>query len=221
MRVPEQLPIFPLGTVLYPGLVLPLHVFEQRYRQMVRDLLAAPADQRRFGVVATRHGRDVGDEAVAAGALHEVGCVAELRDVEQLDDGRFALVTTGTTRFRLGKVDRSRRYLQAEVELLTESPGSGCEPLAAAVAAAFTTYRAGITATSTDLGIVDDPELLSYVVAAATILDLPDKQALLEAPDTTTRLRQELTLLRRETALLSRLPSLPAVELASQETCRN
>jgi Lon protease-like protein len=70
--VSTRLPLFPLGTVLFPGVLLPLHVFEERYRSMVRDLLDAPAEERRFGVVAIREGREVGADGIRA--LHAVGC---------------------------------------------------------------------------------------------------------------------------------------------------
>ncbi len=72
----ETLPLFPLGTVLFPGLLLPLHIFEDRYRKLVRDLLAGP-EPRRFGVIAIRKGRETGIGGISA--LHEVGCTATLR----------------------------------------------------------------------------------------------------------------------------------------------
>src|SRR5208282_3937148 len=81
----EMLPLFPLGAVLYPGMILPLHIFEERYRQLVRDLLDGP-DPRRFGVIAIRKGRETGIEGVHS--LYEVGCTATLRRVEQHQDGR-------------------------------------------------------------------------------------------------------------------------------------
>ena len=84
-------PLFPLGTVLVPGLVLPLHVFEQRYRTLVADLLAAAEVDQHFGVVAIRSGFEVGDGA--ARALHEVGTLAELTDVDALPDGRYDVQT--------------------------------------------------------------------------------------------------------------------------------
>ena len=107
------MPIFPLGTVLYPGLLLPLHIFEERYRRLVRDLVSVPDDaDRRFGVVAIREGREVGSDGVRA--LHGVGCTAELRQVEAYEDGRFDIVTVGTTRFRLISLDPSMPYLNGE-----------------------------------------------------------------------------------------------------------
>src|SRR6266702_1617989 len=113
----ETLPLFPLGTVLYPGLLLPLHIFEERYRQLMGDLLDGSRPQR-FGVIAIREGRETGVGGVAA--LYEIGCIAALRRVNKLDDGRFDVVTAGTQRFRLLKLDESRLYLQGEVDLLAE-----------------------------------------------------------------------------------------------------
>src|SRR5215471_11729867 len=77
----ETLPLFPLGTVLYPGLLLPLHVFEERYQQLVRDLLAGP-EPRTFGVIAIREGRETGPNGILT--LYEIGCIATVRQVTQL-----------------------------------------------------------------------------------------------------------------------------------------
>jgi Lon protease-like protein len=207
--VTERLPLFPLGTVLYPGLLLPLHVFEERYRQLVRDLVGAPEERRRFGVVAIREGREVGADGLRA--LHPVGCVARLRQVEPFADGRFEIVSTGAERFRLTDLDTSRPYLQGDVDLLREG-GPDVDPvLVAEVARLFTAYRGALG--GEDSALPDDPLVLSYLVAAATVLDLTDKQALLEAPAAAERLEAERALLRRETALVALLPSMPAVEL--------
>ena len=204
------LPLFPLGTVLFPGLVLPLHVFEERYRRLVRDLVTEPEAERQFGVVAIREGREVGSDGVRA--LHPVGCIARLRRVDPYDDGRFDILSTGTQRFRLDGVDTSLPYLRGDVEILDEPTGESPAPLAGVVASAFDAYRRALGATAS-AELPEEPQSLSYLVAATMVLELSDKQRLLEAPDTTDRLRRELRLLRRETALLGLLPSLPGVEL--------
>src|SRR5580704_11413337 len=98
----EMLPLFPLGTVLYPGLLLPLHIFEERYRRLVRDLLDGPEPQR-FGVIAIRQGRETGVDGVSD--LYEIGCTATLRRVAEHEDGRYDLVTVGADRFRLASLD--------------------------------------------------------------------------------------------------------------------
>jgi Lon protease-like protein len=222
--VSERLPLFPLGTVLFPGLLLPLHIFEERYRLLVRELAALPADQpRRFGVVAIRQGREVGEEGVQA--LYEVGCTADVRQVESLPDGRFDILATGSRRFRLHAVDRSRPFLVGEVSYVDDRPGAEAAILARTVGQAYLRYRnlllaarggspGGPPAESAQLP--DDPVVLSYLVAAATMLDLAEKQRLLEAGDAAARLRAELRLLHREAEVLVRLPSLPAGELARQ-----
>ena len=209
MTATARLPLFPLGTVLFPGVLLPLHVFEERYRRLVRDLLDATEDAREFGVVAIREGREVGDDGIRA--LHRVGCVARLRRVEPYDDGRFDLVSTGSQRFRLHSLDQSRPYLQGAVELLDEPTGEQAAAIAVRVAVEFDEYRSALGDDEDELP--DDPRTLSYLVAAGAVLELTEKQRLLEAPDTATRLHAELLLLRRETRLLDVLPSLPAVEL--------
>ena len=116
----ETLPLFPLGTVLFPGLLLPLHIFEDRYRQLVRDLADQP-EPRQFGVIAIRHGRETGVDGIQA--LHEIGCTATLRQVKPLEDGRYDVVTVGTQRFRLAGLDDSKPYLQGQVDLLAEETG--------------------------------------------------------------------------------------------------
>jgi Lon protease-like protein len=219
--VTERLALFPLGTVLFPGVVLPLHVFEERYRRLVRDLVAA-GEPRTFGVVAIRKGREVGADGVRA--LHEVGCTAVVHRISELDDGRFDLLTAGGHRFALQGLDTSLPYLQGRVQYLDEPAGATAGVLAAGVRDGFTAYRAALLAAHGRRApeppeLPDDPVVLSYLVAAATVLDLPDKQRLLAAPDTTTRLRFELELLRRELRILERLPSLPAVELTRAGYC--
>src|SRR6476620_2383200 len=110
-----SLPLFPLGLVLYPGVVLPLHIFEPRYRRLVQELLDMPDGSRLFGVVAIKAGREVGVHGVTA--LHEIGCTAELRYAEAYEDGRFDIIATGMTRFRLLDVEKSAP-MRADVDLL-------------------------------------------------------------------------------------------------------
>jgi uncharacterized protein len=209
----EFLPMFPLSTVLFPGMRLPLHIFEPRYRQLVADLLGRP-EPRQFGVIAIRRGRETGVDGVAA--LHEVGCVATVRQVESREDGRYDLLTVGAQRFRLRTLDRSLPYLRGEIEPLPDETG---EPAAAArvtaqVQQAFRGYlnaladRGGGVISVADLP--DEPVLLSYIVGAAMIIDLPDRQSLLAAPDALARLRAERSLLVREIGMLRATTSRPA-----------
>lgn len=212
-----RLPLFPLGTVLFPGLLLPLHVFEERYRVLIRELLERPETDRRFGVIAIRRGHEVGADRVEA--LHAVGCTAELRRVQPYDDGRFDILTSGVARFRVVGLEASAPYLRGTVEILTETNGDGTELplLAQAVQQAFTAYLTALaTAQGSAIEVPDvptDPLLLSYLVAATVVVDLADKQALLEAATGVERLQAELAMLRRETGLLRRLSAAPATDL--------
>lgn len=223
----DRLPLFPLNSVLYPGLVLPLNIFEERYRRLVRDLLALPDRERRFGVVALRSGREVGALPVdPAEALFPLGCTAEVATMRPHADGRYDVVATGSTRFRLLSVDDTGPYLVGEVEFLEEPPGDDAEVLALAVTRAFTDYQRELVDAQgrgpMELPeLPDDPVVLSYLVAAAMVLDLTDKQDLLTLDDATIRLRAELALLRRETALLGHIHALPAVELLRQKVGPN
>jgi len=212
----EMLPLFPLGAVLYPGMLLPLHIFEERYRQLVRDLLDGP-DPRRFGVIAIRKGRETGIDGVHS--LYEVGCSATLRRVEQHEDGRFDIVTVGTQRFKLLSLDETRPYLQGEVELLDDdvTDDVAAAPLVRTVQAAFRGYLDDLTewggATVRIEELPDEPALLSFIVAAAVIIDLTERQGLLAEPDTLRRLNMQRALLARETAMLRTTTSRPAPDL--------
>jgi hypothetical protein len=212
----NRLPLFPLGSVLFPGLVLPLHIFEPRYQQLVEDLLAGP-EPRVFGVIAIRRGRETGVDGVSA--LYGMGCTAELRQVERLPDGRFELVAVGAQRFRLGELADPAPYLSGVVELLADEVGDHTEAALAAqgVQRLFRSYldllaeRGGVRVTVSELP--DEPVLLSHLVAAAVVVDLPDKQRLLEEPDACQRLAAERTLLAREIRMTRSLTTTPAPDL--------
>lgn len=220
-----RLPLFPLGTVLFPGLLLPLHVFEERYRLLVEELTALPTTEpRRFGVVAIRRGREVGEDGVDA--LYDVGCTAELRRVTAYDDGRYDIITSGVARFRVLETDDSRPYLSADVDLLPETVGAQAEVkmLTEQVRAHFGRYLevvAEAQASPVDAPTIPgDPLVLSYLVAATMLLDLGDRQRLLAEETAEGRLAAELAMLRRETAMLRTLRAAPATDL-SQGTHHN
>jgi uncharacterized protein len=212
----EMLPLFPLGAVLYPGMLLPLHIFEERYRQLVRDLLDGP-EPRRFGVIAIRKGRETGIDGVHS--LYEIGCTAIVRRVSRHPDGRFDIVTIGTQRFRLSALDETRPYLQGEVEMLADEPVDPAlaESAVRVIQAAFREYLDALIewggATVRLEELPDEPVLLSFIVAAAMIIDLPERQALLAESDTLRRLAMQRVLLSRETTMLRTTTSRPAPDL--------
>ena len=220
----ETLPLFPLGTVLFPGLLLPLHIFEDRYRQLVRDLADGP-EPRRFGVIAIRHGRETGADGIQA--LHEIGCTATLRQVKPLEDGRYDVVTVGVQRYRLASLDDSGPYLRGQVDLLTEEAGdeAGAAQAARVVRDGFRAYlnalaQRGVTQVRVP-ELPGDPVMLSYLVAASMIIDLSDRQALLAEPDALHRLTAERTLLSRELTMLRTLTATPAPELRNSPYSSN
>lgn len=215
--VTESLPLFPLESVLYPGVVLPLHIFEQRYRLLVQELSELPeGTPRRFGVVAIRDGREVGVDG--ARALFDVGCTAEIDSITPIGASQFDIVTTGVHRFKIRSVDTAGPYLRGEVDFYEEPSDDEAEVLAPAVTALFAAYQEALARARDVPAVVlpelpDDPTVLSYLVAAAMVLDVADKQRLLAVPDTTSRLRIESHILRREIALVTALRALPAVDM--------
>jgi Lon protease-like protein len=280
-----EIPLFPLHTVLCPGIVLPLHVFEERYRALTRHCLDTGAP---FGVVLIRDGREVG--AGRALALAGVGAMVEIREAGRYPDGRYDLLAAATGRFAIDAVDPAREpYLVADVTPLEDEVGdeARAERLAAAAIRRFVRYlelmraRDGETSEvldirvevesagdddaheSTDddaagvegddvafdvaaavgdeageaadayepdiaaaaaddatprsegdgpraaaerrrnLVIPDDPTVLSYLLSGIVQIELPRRQALLEAATTTTRLEALVRLLDREVLLLA------------------
>jgi Lon protease-like protein len=116
-----ELPLFPLHTVLCPGIALPLHIFEERYRLLIGQCLDRETP---FGVVLIRKGREVG----AVPQVAQVGTTAVIRQAARYPDGRLDIVTVGETRFRIHSSDTDREpYLVADVELLDEPVGGTAE----------------------------------------------------------------------------------------------
>ena len=209
------LPLFPLGSVLFPGLTMALHVFEDRYLRLVDDLLDLPADRpRRFGVVGIKLGREVGEGA--AHQIAEVGCAAEISTVQHSGSG-LDLVVTGVERFRVVEPvepDEETPYRRARVAPLAEEVGEDAGAWWERAARHFTVYlerldRIGVVVAA-DAELPAEPVEASYAVADATVLDMSDKQALLEAPSAAERLALAVDLLRRENRVLSAFRLLPA-----------
>jgi Lon protease-like protein len=262
-----DIPLFPLHTVLCPGIVVPLHIFEERYRALTRHCLETGGP---FGVVLIKDGRDVGVRGVSS--LAGVGAFAEIRQAGRYPDGRYDLLAAGTGRFLIESVDAgSEPYLMAEVTPLDDEVGDEprAERLAASAIRRFVRYlelmraRDGETAetldirveletgddddadeeaddeaiveaiaealatdaamkadaradesddddddddeesTTHDLVIPDDPTVLSHLLSGIVQVELPRRQALLEAETTVARLEALIRLLDREIMLLT------------------
>lgn len=156
-----ELPLFPLNSVLCPGIALPLHIFEARYRAMVRHCLETTSP---FGVVLIREGRETGAGVIS---FTGVGTIAEIRDAGSYDDGRYDLLVVGTRRFEIRQVINSKQpYLVAEVDLLDESVGDDetAHRLAMRATRRFVTYlellqpRSGETADEIDVRVEIETE---------------------------------------------------------------
>lgn len=218
--------LFPLRTVLVPGLVLPLHIFEPRYRLMIRTLAEAPEDERGFGIVAIRPGADPEQEGLAA--LYPMGTMARLTEVTPLPDGRFDIVTVGARRFSLESLDDRLPYLRADVHLHAEPVGDvdRAGELGRCAVHLLQRYRSaiadwGVIDVATIDGLPEDPVVLSYLISAAIVTDLPERQCLLDTPDAERRLARACAVLRRELEMMTALPSMPAVDLASGRVWSN
>ena len=217
--MPDLLPLFPLNVVAFPGMTVPLHVFEDRYRALVRHLLTVPDPAERvFGIVTIREGYEVGNHE--ARSMYRTGCLMQLTEAEPYDDGRFDVVAVGRERVRVVATETSEPFLRAEVESLDgrEEPSPDTAREAARALALFGDYRTAVSALRGDDVMVGtlprDPEMLSYVLASTCALTLPERQQLLESPSTVERLGLLRRLMRRELQAMAAVPSLPATEVA-------
>ena len=214
-----QLPIFPLNTVVFPGVTVPLHVFEERYRALVHHLLTiSDKTQRLFGVVAIREGYEVGSHGVQS--VHRVGCVVQMTSVEPYADGRFDIEVVGRHRLRLDALDTSGTDLVGDVETVEEAKVDTPTGLQEAekTRATFEEYRRRLSELRGD-DVLDgdlprDPEFLSYALAATCLLTLQERQELLEAANPLDRLVMLRHALREEMRAMTAVPSLPATEVA-------
>jgi Lon protease-like protein len=193
--------MFPLGTVLLPGMVLPLHVFEPRYRQLVQDCEAGDGE---FGVVLIERGNEVGGGDVRT----DVGTVAKIVQSQALPDGRYLLATVGARRLRVERWLDDDPYPRAEVaDWPDAAPADGevdeqREAIEALVrrAAALRT-ELGESAPPVDLTLVDDPVLAVYQAMLAAAAGPADLQALLAAPTVAERAARLEVLLRDQIAV--------------------
>jgi Lon protease-like protein len=188
----EPLPMFPLGTVLLPGGVLPLHVFEPRYRVMVRELLDGDGE---FGVVLISRGHEVG----GGDTREDIGCRARLARAEELPDGRFALVAVGVDPIDVVEWLADDPYPRARV---TARHDADVDPVALAGAGDAVRSRldelidlvapddAAADATRRELALPDEPLVLAWSLADPLSLGPFDRQRLLTAPDSVARLER-------------------------------
>ena len=191
VRGQHELPLFPLPVVLFPGVPLPLHIFEQRYRQMLLDIRLA---NNLFGLTYF----DPSSAESDAPAAGEIGCVAEVTEVQTFPDGRSNILTLGVIRYRIESyVERGDPYLVAQVSYF-EDDEENEEMLAAPaleVAETFTRIAQAVRTINDERATLPDisdtePQRLSFLVAAAMEIDAEVKQELLELRSTSERLER-------------------------------
>ena len=174
-ELPNPIPLFPLGgALLFPGAQLPLHIFEPRYRAMVREAMEG---RRVIGMIQPRS-----DDRVPA--LYPVGCLGAIAGLEALDDGRFNLVLQGVRRFTLVReLDATTPYRQAEVRYLDEEADETLGLANRAELEAEARLYADALGYAVDwsaVGGLDDATLV-HLIAQVAPFDVASKQALLEA----------------------------------------
>jgi len=196
-----ELALFPLNAVLFPGGVLPIHVFEERYKLLVGRCLEEKVP---FGVVLIRSGREVGGPADP----FPVGTTARIGQVQRLEGGRLNLLALGESRFSIRDVLQTSPYLVAEVDLLQDEDLEGTEGLAAQVGELFAEFvRLTLAITgqwARSLALPAAPSALADAVAQRLPLDLRHKQALLEMLSVRQRLEHERQFLERALPELER-----------------
>jgi len=197
-----ELPMFPLGTVLFPSLFLPLHVFEPRYRQLARHCMDG---DREFGVVLIERGSEVGGDDVRT----SVGTIARILEANELDDGRWVLGTVGTQRIRVTQWLPDDPYPRAEVEHWDDTASGADAPeryrdvLAQLRRVLALKAELAEPAADATIELSDDPSLGSFQVAAVAPIGPADQQRLLAAEGPDQRLQLLEVLLAEESDYLA------------------
>lgn len=197
-----ELPLFPLNTVLFPGMPLPLRIFEERYKRMIRFCLEKSQP---FGVVLIRHGRE------ALGPLaepYEIGCTARIVEVQPLAEGQMNIITLGENRFRIVSTTSRDDYLVGKVELypLEEATPARMTSQARRLLPLVKQYMQILSeASETDLEpdkLPADPVVLAYLAAVLVQIPPEEKQTLLTEQRAIDLLNNMEKIYRREVVML-------------------
>ena len=200
-----ELPLFPLNNVvLFPGMPLPLHIFEERYKAMI----GACADRDEpFGVLLIQDGNEVGDPATP----HTVGTTARVSQVQRLEEGRLNILTRGETRFELLDTVQTTPHLVGLVRYLEDEEGTVSATTVAGVREQFVALQRQLTAMAggwdREITVPDEAIALARTAAATLAVSLPlpsdVRQALLETPTAGAQLEKLLTLMRQANRIVS------------------
>jgi len=202
MLAEKRLPLFPLGTVLFPRMMLPLRIFEPRYRQMLDDCLNGDET---FGVLLIKEGPEVGGPAVP----YEIGTTARILSVEKKAEGVINITTRGQERFRLRHTLHDQPYLVGEVEPypLADTDASEVPALARRGTALLAAYMELLSrAAGAEIRlqrVPTDPQTIAYLTAMLLQVTEPAKQRLLSIAGLPTLFREEAALLENERKVLT------------------
>lgn len=204
----DVLPLFPLNSVLFPDMLMPLHVFEPRYRVLVQRCLD---DGTPFGIVLIEEGEEVGPSAIP----HRVGTQAEIVAHAPLPDGRSVITVRGTRRFEIDSVRTDEApYLVGHVRYLDDAPEETARTLADRVAEAYADYVVGVVAATAGVRreVPDVEEIgggspcdVSFRIAAGLAVEDDERQMLLETATARERLVREREILARECSLITEM----------------
>jgi Lon protease-like protein len=205
----SALPLFPLNLVLFPGQLLPLHIFEPRYRLMINECLSGQA---LFGVVLIRQAQEVSGEATP----FEVGTTARIGQIERLEDGRMNILCVGETRFKVTALHHHRPFLTGDAELWPWTPllAGDVEPQTSQLKRLLKRYMLRLAqATGNSINLEDmpvDPAPLASLAAIALQISTREKQDLLSLASIGEMMDGCIRLLKRENRALQIAAALPS-----------
>lgn len=200
-----EIPLFPLNVVLFPGMVLPLHIFEPRYRQMIAD---CQQQELEFGVVLVQP-----ESTFLREEPYAIGTMAEIRDLDRMEDGRLNIIAMGTRRFRILSQHRKKPYLSGLVEFYEDvsEPFDDLLSTDKQARSLFADYIDLLLKAANEKDVKaelpPDPEALSYFIAYFLDLEREQQQHFLELTSTLQRLKEETAILRREVPFLRQILS--------------
>ena len=189
-----EIPLFPLNLVLFPGMPLPLHIFEERYKAMIGDCMRYNTP---FGVSLIRSGQEVGSPADP----QRIGTTTRVLRSQMLEEGRLNIMTKGERRFEVIEVTQQEPHVAALVRLLDEPVGEGFSGVSSEITEEFTKLMRSLISLSggytSQVDVPEDPVELSYTIAANLEAPIPVRQELLEASTAADRLNRLVPLLKR------------------------
>lgn len=206
----KMLPIFPLNTVLMPHQLMPLHIFENRYKRLMSDLLALPEPEQRFGIVSIVKGSETNEDLPT---IAEIGTMAVLRKTTANPDGTFEIMVIGGERFDIKSINISKApYLIGEVKERKETTIIFDQATITLAKEKCADFMMMVDADNDNAAndLPNDPSALSFLIAGLLPLTSFEQQNLLNIDDANLRLKSVMKIINRETILMQEIPSVPA-----------